>query len=116
MTTVSYRCSECLDHTISRDYDVSHLTMSCPACGEFARFVHGDVLAKFEAFEESPPEGFGWERLGKLEKFMVAEGLVRRSKTLDDFSVGSADAESESADAESEAGAESAEAETESAD
>ena len=98
MTTVSYSCSECLDQTISREYDVSHFTMSCPSCGEFARFVHGDVLAKFEAFEESPPEEFGWERLGKLEKFVIVEGLVRQGKTLDDYSVASVETEAESAD------------------
>ena len=87
MTTVSYRCSDCLDHAVSREYDVSNLSMSCPSCGEFARFVHGDVLARFREFEESPPANLDWERLDRLEKFVIAEGLVRRGKTLDDYDV-----------------------------
>ena len=87
MTTVPYRCSDCLDHTLRREYDVTHLSKSCPSCGEFARFVNGDVLAKFEEFEASPPDELAWERLGRLEKFAVAEGLVRRGKTLSDYDV-----------------------------
>ena len=66
MTTVSYRCSDCLDHAVSREYDVSHLSMSCPSCGEFARFVHGDVLDRFREFEGSPPADLDWERLDRL--------------------------------------------------
>ena len=93
MTTVSYRCSDCLDHVVSREYDVSNLSMSCPSCGEFARFVHGDVLDRFREFEASPPSDFGWERLDRLEKFVIAEGLVRRGKSLDDYDVAAAEAD-----------------------
>ena len=96
MTTVSYRCADCLDHVVSREYDVSHLSMSCPSCGEFARFVHGGVLETFREFEESPPSDLDWDRLEKLEKFVIAEGLVRQGKTLDDYDVesgGSGEAE-----------------------
>ncbi len=85
---------------MTRGYDVSHFTTSCPSCGEFARFVNGDVLEQFEAFEETPPEGFGWDRLGRLEKLVVAEGLVRRGKTLDDYDVESVEADAESTEAE----------------
>ena len=99
MTTVSYRCSECLDHVFSREFDVSHLSASCPSCGEFARFVHGDVLDTFREFEESPPSGLDWERLEKLEKFVIAEGLVRQGRTLDDYDVESVES-SESGEAE----------------
>lgn len=95
MTTVSYRCSDCLDHTVRREYDVSHLSMSCPSCGEFARFVHGDVLDTFREFEEASPTGLDWDRLSRLEKFAIAEGLVRRGKTLDDYDVTSAEADSD---------------------
>ena len=87
MTTISYRCSNCFDHAVTRAYDVSHFSLSCPSCGEFARFVHGAVLAKFEEYEETPPAAFDWERLGRLEKFVVAEGIVRRGRTLDDYNV-----------------------------
>lgn len=87
MPSVSYRCSACFDHTLTREFDVSHLSVQCPNCGEFARFVHEGVLEQYEAFEESPPADLDWERLGRMEKFVVAEGLVRQGKTLDDYDV-----------------------------
>jgi hypothetical protein len=87
VTAVSYRCSSCLDHTVERSYDVSHVSLSCPACGEFARFVHEGVLAKYQEFEETPPPDFDWERLDRLEKFVVAEGIVRKGRTLDDYDI-----------------------------
>lgn len=89
MTTVSYRCSSCFDQTATRAYDVSHFSRSCPSCGEFARFVHGAVLAKVEEYEETPPAVLDWERLDWTEKLAVAEGIVRRGRTLDDFDVAS---------------------------
>ncbi|QSG07918.1 FmdB family zinc ribbon protein [Halapricum desulfuricans] len=87
MPTVTYRCTNCLDHTLTREYDVSHFSIRCPNCGEFARFVHGGVLEQYEAFEESPPAELDWGRLGRMEKLVVAEKLVRQGKTLDDFEV-----------------------------
>lgn len=91
MPTVSYRCSSCLEHTLTRDFNVSHLSVKCPACEEFARFVHEGVLDQYEAFEESPPADLDWGRLGRMEKFVVAEGLVRQGKTLADYDVESHD-------------------------
>ena len=87
MSTVSYRCANCFDHAVTRAYDVSHLSRSCPSCGEFARFVHGAVLETFEAYEETPPTALDWERLDRLEKFVVAEGIVRRGRSLTDYDV-----------------------------
>ncbi|QSG05040.1 hypothetical protein [Halapricum desulfuricans] len=87
MPTVTYRCSNCLEHTLTREYDVSHFSIRCPNCGEFARFIHEGVLEQYEAFEESPPAELDWERLGRMEKLVVAEKLVRQGKTLDDFEV-----------------------------
>lgn len=87
MPTVSYRCSECFDHTLTREFDVSHLSVRCPNCGEFARFVHEGVIEQYETFEESPPADLDWERLDQMEKFFVAERIVRQGKTLDDFDV-----------------------------
>lgn len=91
MPTVAYRCSSCLDHTLTRAFDVSHLSVKCPNCGEFARFVHEGILERYEAFEESPPADLDWEQLGRMEKFVVVEGLVRQGKTLDDYDVESHD-------------------------
>jgi len=85
--TVAYRCSSCLDHTLTRSFDVSHISIKCPNCGEFARFVHEGVLEQYEAFEESPPEDLDWERLGRMEKFLVCEKIVRQGKTIEDFEV-----------------------------
>lgn len=93
MPTVTYHCSSCFDQTLTRSYDVSHFSVSCPACGEFARFVHEGVLDQYEAFEASPPEEFPWDRLSRLEKFMVAEGIVRQGRSLSDFDVKGDEAE-----------------------
>jgi len=87
VTSHEYRCLRCLDDAVTRDYDVSHLSRTCDSCGEFGRFVNGAVLDRFERFEESPPEGLDWARLDRAEKFLVAERLVRGSKTVDDFDV-----------------------------
>ncbi len=87
MPTVTYHCTSCFEQTLTREYDVSHFSVTCPSCGEFARFVHGAVLAKVEEFEESPPDDLDWERLDRMEQFVVAEKLVRQGNTLDDFEV-----------------------------
>ena len=89
--TYTYRCLDCLDHTITRDFDVSHLSVTCDACGEFARFVHEGVYEQYEDFEDSPPADFAWGELSRLQKFMVAEGLVRSGKSLDDFDIDTGD-------------------------
>ena len=85
--TRAYRCLNCLEHTIDRQFDTSHLSVTCPDCGSFERFVNEAVFQQFEAFEASPPAAFDWERLSRTEKFVVAERLVRSTKTLDDFEV-----------------------------
>jgi hypothetical protein len=87
VTSVTYRCSNCLDHTVARDFDVSHLSRTCDACGEHSRFVHDGVYEQYREFEESPPATLAWERLRQIEKFVVAEGIVRKGRTLDDFDV-----------------------------
>lgn len=87
MPTVTYHCSSCFEQTLTREYDVSHFSIRCPNCGEFARFVHAGVLEQYEEFEASPPEELDWERLDRMEKFVVAEKLVRQGNTLDDFEI-----------------------------
>ena len=86
--TRTYRCLNCLEHTVEREYDVSHISRTCDACGEFGRFVHDGVYAKYEDFEESPPEDVDWDRLTRTQKMRIAERIVRAGKTLDDFDVG----------------------------
>jgi DNA-directed RNA polymerase subunit RPC12/RpoP len=85
--TRAYRCLNCLEHTIDREFDTSHLSVTCPNCESFERFVNEAVFRQFEAFEASPPPEFDWNRLDRVEKLMVAERLVRSTKTLDDFEV-----------------------------
>lgn len=83
----TYRCLNCLDNTVSREFDTSHLSVTCPNCGSFERFVNDAAFQQFRAFEESPPAEIDWERLDRTEKLMVSERLVRSTKTLADFDV-----------------------------
>lgn len=83
----TYRCLGCLDHTVTREFDVSHVSMACPSCGEFERFVNAAVLETFDAFEESPPPDFDWDRLDRMEKLVVAERVTRTDRTVDDFDI-----------------------------
>jgi DNA-directed RNA polymerase subunit RPC12/RpoP len=85
--TRAYRCLTCLEHTIEREFDTSHLSVTCPNCESFERFVNEAVFQQFEAFEASPPSELDWNRLDRMEKLVVAERLVRSTKTLDDFEV-----------------------------
>ena len=83
----TYRCLGCLDGTVTRPFDTSHLSVTCPNCDSFERFVNEAVFNQFQAFEESPPAEIDWERLDRREKFVVAERLVRSTKTLADFEI-----------------------------
>lgn len=87
--TRTYRCLNCLDHAVEREFDVASLSVTCPNCGSFERFVNEAVVDRFEAFESSPPAAIDWERLDRREKLLVAERTVRTDKTLDDFDVAS---------------------------
>lgn len=89
MAEQAYRCLECLDGEVTRPFDVSHVERTCEQCGAFARFVHEGIVAQFRTFEESPPEGLDWDRLDRLEKFYVCNGLVREGKSIEDFEVSS---------------------------
>ena len=85
--TRTYRCLNCLDETVARSFDTSHLSMTCPACESFERFANEAVIERFEALEASPPTEFDWGRLERREKLLVAERLARTDKTLADFDV-----------------------------
>jgi hypothetical protein len=77
----------CLEHTETREFDTSHLSVTCPNCESFERFVNEAVYQQFRAFEESPPGELDWERLDRTEKLVVAERLARSTKTIEDFAV-----------------------------
>lgn len=83
----TYRCLECLEKTITRSFDTSHLKTQCSRCGSFSRFINKAVLDQFQAFEESPPETLQWSLLGRTEKLVISEQIVRRGRSIDEFAV-----------------------------
>lgn len=83
----TYRCLGCLEATVSREFDTSHLSTTCPNCDEFERFINETVLDQFRTFEESPPDGLDWQQLDRREKLIVCEQIVRQGRSIDDFSV-----------------------------
>jgi len=83
----TYRCLACLEHTLSRGFDTSHLSVTCPVCDSFERFVNEAVFEQFRAFEESPPESLEWSTLDRVEKFRISEAVTRRGRSIEDFSV-----------------------------
>jgi len=86
-TERTYRCLSCLEETLSREFDISHLSVTCPNCESFERFVNDDVYQQFEAYEDSPPEELDWDRLDRTEKLMVSERVVRTSRSIEDFDI-----------------------------
>ncbi|ELZ36890.1 hypothetical protein C472_10018 [Halorubrum tebenquichense DSM 14210] len=106
--STTYRCLSCLDHVVTRSFDTSHLSRTCPNCDSFERFVNQGVIDRFEALEASPPAEFDWERLERRERLLVAERLARTDATLADVSVTERDATAESdGETDDEASAES---------
>jgi late competence protein required for DNA uptake (superfamily II DNA/RNA helicase) len=87
VVTQTYRCLNCLDATVDRGYNVSHIKVTCEDCAEFGRFVHDGVYQQYQDFEDEPPDGLNWETLSRIEKFMVAEKMVREGKSIDDFEI-----------------------------
>lgn len=83
----TYRCLNCLEQTVTRGFDVSHISMTCPVCDTFERFVNDAVFDQFRAFEESPPDAFDWDRLDRREKLVVSERVVRSGRSIEDFEI-----------------------------
>lgn len=83
----SYRCLECNEHTISREFDTSHLSRQCPVCGSFQRFVNEAVFQQFRAFEESPPDSLDWPAIDRSKKLVISEQIARKDRSIEDFSV-----------------------------
>ncbi len=87
MAQSQYRCLTCLEHVITRGFDVSHLSVTCEDCGEFSRFINDRVYDQFLAFEDEPPENLEWERLERAEKLMLSERVTRTTRTVEDFEI-----------------------------
>ena len=83
----TYRCLSCLEHTLSRPFDTSHLSVTCPDCDSFERFVNEAVFEQFRVFEESPPDALQWSTLDRREKLLISEGIARRGQSVEDFSI-----------------------------
>ena len=87
MTECQYRCLTCLEHTVPRGFDVSHLSLTCEACGEFGRFINDRVYDQFLAFEDDPPESLEWERFERTEKLMLSQQVTRTTRSVEDFEI-----------------------------
>lgn len=85
--SVVYRCLNCLDQTVAREYSVSHLSVTCEACGSFERFVNDGVYEQFRAFEDDPPAALDWEGLDRRRKLVVSERVARRGQSVEDVAV-----------------------------
>ncbi len=83
----TYRCLSCLEYTLSRAFDTSHLSVTCPVCDSFERFVNEAVFEQFRTFEKSPPEALEWSKLDRHEKLLVSEGIARKGRSIEDFSL-----------------------------
>jgi hypothetical protein len=94
--STEYRCVTCLDETVAREFDVSHVSRTCGVCEEFERFVNTVVIERFNELDADPPPHLHWEQLDRPRKFLIAERLSRKDHSVDDFTV-TVDDESENA-------------------
>ncbi len=83
----TYRCLNCLEGTVTRRFDTSHLSIMCPGCNSFERFINGSVFEQFQAYEKSPPDSLQWPRLDRSEKLVISEQVVREGRSIEDFSI-----------------------------
>ncbi|WP_338737892.1 hypothetical protein [Haloplanus salilacus] len=93
-----YRCIECLEERVTREFDVSHLSRTCPVCDKSTRFANTVVVEQFDALAADPPAHLHWDQLDRLRKWLIAERLSRKDYTIDDIAVTAADAEDEAPD------------------
>lgn len=84
-TTRTYRCLNCLEHTVTRDFDVSHISTTYPRCELFERLVNETVYEQFEAFKSTPPDALDWDRLDRMEKLVVSERVARKGQSIEDI-------------------------------
>ena len=83
----TYRCLDCLDETITRRFNTSHLSTKCAGCGSFGRFLNEAVFTQFKSFEESPPDTLDWSRLNRTEKLVISEQVTRHGRSIDEFAI-----------------------------
>lgn len=83
----TYRCLDCLEGTVDRAFDTSHLSTMCSECGSFERFINETVFDQFQTFEKSPPESLQWPQLDRSEKLIISEQVVRKGRSIEDFSI-----------------------------
>lgn len=83
----TYRCLDCLEGTVTRRFDTAHLSTMCSECDSFERFINETVFDQFQAFEKSPPESLQWPRLDRSEKLIISEQVVRKGRSIEDFSI-----------------------------
>ena len=92
---LEYRCIGCMDATVTREFDVSHLSRTCPVCGEFERFVNTVVVERFNALAADPPAHLHWDQLDRTRKFLIAERVSRKDHSIEDFETMGPDDEDE---------------------
>lgn len=84
---MEYTCEQCLEETVERDFNVSHVIRVCSACGDSHRFINSHVLETHSELEEEPPEGVEWGRLSASDQFRIAERIARYDTTRDDITM-----------------------------
>jgi len=84
-----------MEATVTREFDVSHLSRTCPVCGEFGRFANTVVVERFNALAADPPGHLHWERLDRVQKWLIAERLSRKDHSIEDIEVTVADGDDE---------------------
>ena len=72
-----------MEGTVTRAYDVSHLTRTCDGCGEFGRHANQRVVDQYEAFEADPPEALDWGSLDRKRRLLVAERVARHGRSVE---------------------------------
>ncbi|RCU48468.1 hypothetical protein DU504_14850 [Haloplanus salinus] len=85
-----------MEATVTREFDVSHLSRTCPVCDEFGRFVNTVVVERFNSLAADPPTRLHWDQLDRLQKWLIAERLSRKDHSIDDIEVTVADGDDES--------------------
>jgi DNA-directed RNA polymerase subunit RPC12/RpoP len=83
----TYRCLNCLEETVTRSFDTSHLSRRCPDCGSMERFVNEAVYEQFKSFEAAPPAALEWDQLSRTERLLVSERVVRTDRSVEDFDI-----------------------------
>ena len=91
-----------MEGTVTRTYDVSHLTRTCDACDEFDRHANQRVIDQYDAFEADPPEALDWGSLDRKRKLLVSERVARHGQSAEDLAPdtdGEAESEADTAEA-----------------